>query len=162
MSDHENAAPTEEVRSDEIPSIPPPPLRFSKRDLRIGGLGLTAGVLGTLLIVALASGAGSLVKTTPMADAVKACDITSTAWITVGDEGQSISMKSEGEESEGADIADLACVFGELHMPDSVMSRIDGTRALDGRQTATWKTYTASWGYHPNDGLDIVIEVQQK
>jgi hypothetical protein len=131
MPDHENAAPTEEVRSDETPSIPPPPLRFSKRDLRIGGggigLGLVVGVLRTLLIASVASGAGSArgelgasatpsaVKTSPMTDAAKACNVLSNDWITVGDAGQSISMKSNGKKSLGADIDDLACVLGELH-----------------------------------------------
>ena len=86
--------------------------RFSKRDLRIGGsgigFGLVVGVLGTLLIASVASGAGSArgeldasatpsaVKTSPMTDAAKACNVLSNDWIRVGDEGQSISMKSDG------------------------------------------------------------------
>jgi hypothetical protein len=55
-----------------------------------------------------------------------------------------------------------ARVLGKLHTPDSVTSRIEATRALDGRLTATWSGLSASWGYHPDLGLDIVIEVAQK
>jgi hypothetical protein len=47
-------------------------------------------------------------------------------------------------------------------MPDSIDSRIGSKRALDGRQTATWDGFSASWGYHPDSGLDIVIDLLQK
>ena len=33
-----------------------------------------------------------------------------------------------------------------------------GRRALDGRQTGTWDDFEASWGYHPDDGINLVIE----
>ena len=143
---------------------------FTPRELRIGalgiGLGLVVGIVvsivGSLLIASVAGGIGSLVKASPMAEASTACEVEANSWIDVGDEGRSISMKSAGEDSDGADIADMACVLGELDTPDSVISRIDSTRALDGRQNATWDEYSASWGYHPDNGLDIVIEVSTK
>ena len=31
------------------------------------------------------------------------------------------------------------------------------TRALDGRQSATWAQFEASWTYHPDDGLDVLV-----
>ncbi|TFC44340.1 hypothetical protein E3T26_00925 [Cryobacterium sp. TMT1-21] len=136
---------------------------FSTRELRIGGaalgLGAVVGVIASLLVASVAGSIGSLVAANPMADAAAACDVEGGLWITVGDEGRSITMDGEGEESVGADYADMACILNELGTPDSVISRIDTTRALDGRQTGTWDGYSASWGYHPDNGLDIVIDV---
>jgi hypothetical protein len=82
-----------------------------------------------------------------------------TFGIDLGDNGQSISMSSEGEDSAGAEYADISCVLAELEVPDSVETRIGTTRALDGRQSADWDRFTASWGYHPDSGLNIVIEI---
>lgn len=41
-----------------------------------------------------------------------------------------------------------------------VVARFGTTRALDGQQTADWDGFTASWGYHPDTGLDVVVEPQ--
>lgn len=38
------------------------------------------------------------------------------------------------------------------------MSRIGNTRALDGTLTAEGDHVVASWTYHPDDGLSIVLE----
>jgi hypothetical protein len=52
----------------------------------------------------------------------------------------------------------MVCVLQGLEASDSVIARMDNTRALDGRQTGTWGDFEASWGYHPDDGLNLVIE----
>ena len=141
----------------EAPSIPAPltasPPAFSPREIKIAtvgmAIGLVVGVVGSLLVASVAGGLGSIAMGSPMTDAATTCEIKDDPWITVGDEGRSISMQSEGEETVGADFEDLACVLLELDTPDSVISRIDSTRALDGRQTGTWDGFSASWGYHP-------------
>lgn len=166
MTHDENSISAAETTLDAPTPITGVTPAFTPRELRIGavgiGLGLVVGIVGSLLVASVIGGLGALVTSSPMADAAKACDVETNSWIDVGDEGRSISMKSEGEESDGADLADMACVFSEIDTPDSVISRIDSTRALDGRQTADWGEYSASWGYHPDDGLDIVIEVSRK
>lgn len=139
---------------------------FSKREVAIGA---ACAALGLILGVVLSIGAASVVNVTqslaagsPMDDAVTACEIPKTSpWIVVGDDGQSISMKSDGAESQGADLEDIVCVLDQLDTPDSVTSRMGSTRALDGRQDAEWNDLSASWGYHPDDGLDMVVEVVQ-
>jgi len=150
--------------------LTPPPLAqtgvFNKRDLTIGlislGVGLIVGVGGTLTATSLRGGVGSIFASTAIAAATETCDVVDNVWITVGDEGQSLSMQSEGEKSPGADYIDVLCVLDQLEVPDSVNTRIGSTRALDGRQTATWNDFDASWGYHPDSGLDIVVELSQK
>ena len=138
----------------------------SRRDLTIGGvcggLGLVVGIVGSLLVASVAGGIGSLIPSSAMADATQACEVEADLFIQLGDEGQSLSMQTEGEESPGADVADVVCVLGELNVPDSVLTRLSSTRALDGRQSADWSDYSASWGYHPDNGLDIVIELANK
>ena len=143
--------------------LPTSPPAFSPREIKIAavglGIGLVVGIVGSLLVASVAGGLGSIAAGSPMTDAATTCEIEANPWITVGDEGRSISMQSEGEESTGAGFDDLACVLIELDTPDSVFNRIDSTRALDGRQTGTWEDYSASWGFHPDNGLDIVIEM---
>jgi hypothetical protein len=43
-------------------------------------------------------------------------------------------------------------------MPGSIVARLDSTRAMDGVQQATWDSYTATWSYHPDSGIDLIIE----
>ena len=145
---------------------PAPAPTVSRRELTFGAagiaLGLITGAAASLLIGSLTGGIASLAPNDAIAGAATSCDVEANAWIVVGDEGQSISMQSKGAESSGADYADVLCVLDALDVPDSVLSRIDATRALDGRQEGAWNDLTASWGYHPDNGLDIVIDASVK
>ncbi|MEH6781756.1 MAG: hypothetical protein V7618_09335 [Rhodoglobus sp.] len=130
------------------------------------GIGLATGlVIGLAIIPALGNVTGGLVAATqpsPITAAVETCGVETNRWIDVGDKGMSLSMQSLGEESSGAEFGDVFCMLNELDIPDSVLNRIDSTRALDGRQTADWDGFRASWGYHPDNGLDIVIEFERE
>jgi hypothetical protein len=149
-----------------ITPSPAPARTVSRRELTFGAagiaLGLIAGAAASLLIGLLTSGIASLAPNDVIAGAAKSCDVEANSWIVVGDEGQSISMQSEGAEAAGADYADILCILDALDVPDSVLSRIDSTRALDGRQEGAWNELSASWGYHPDNGLDIVIDASVK
>lgn len=79
-------------------------------------------------------------------------------YATIGDDGRSLILDGEGTEEDGLTITELAGILLEVNAPDSVIARIDGTRALDGRQTAEWDGFAASWTYHPESGLDIILE----
>ena len=136
---------------------------FSTRERTIGAVclavGLVTGIVGSVLAVQGVGVVASLQASSAMTDATDTCDVLLDGFIVLGDEGQSLSMQSAGEESAGADVGDMICVLDELDMPDSVLSRISSTRALDGRQSATWSEYSASWGYHPDSGLDMVVNL---
>jgi len=157
---------TEASTATALPAFAPAPSAFSKRELTIGGvcggLGLVVGIVGSLLVASVAGGIGSLIPSSAMADATQACEVEADPFIELGDKGQSLSMQTEGEKSPGADVADVVCVLGELDVPDSVLTRMSSTRALDGRQSADWNDLSASWGYHPDNGLDIVIELSNQ
>jgi len=134
----------------------------SRHHLIFGAAGLATGLLVGLITGLAAAPIASAINnaTAPqrIPEAVATCDVEDDLWIIVGDDGASPSLQSEGSEAAGADIADIACVLTELDIPDSVTTRIDSTRALDGRQSAEWDEFSASWGYHPDNGLDMVIE----
>jgi hypothetical protein len=110
----------------------------------------------------VAGGIVAAAKPSPIVAAVETCGVETNRWIDVGDEGMSLSMQSLGEESSGAEFEDVFCMLDELDTPDSVLNRINTTRALDGRQTADWDGFSASWGYHPDNGLDIVIDFERE
>lgn len=115
----DSSSPTQ-LSTDAAPAL-------TRREVAIGAAGVALGiVIGVLLSIGVASvvnATQSLTAGSPMTDAAKACEVPETSpWIEVGDGGQSISMKSDGEESQGADLSEVMCVLAELDTPDSVIS----------------------------------------
>jgi hypothetical protein len=86
------------------------------------------------------------------------CDVDGA----VGDGGSSLELDMEGEDlgSGVLSYTDVACVLQELDVPDSVVSKMDSTRSIDGRQTEDWDGIEANWTYHPDDGLDVILELR--
>lgn len=122
----------------------------------VGGV-VVGIVIGLVVIPAITNTAHSLGPTSIEA-ALESCDIIPGPFFSLGDEGTSLSISTGGEDSAGASLSDVACVLAALDVPDSVITRIDSTRALDGRQEASWDDLDATWGYHPDTGLDLVVE----
>lgn len=52
------------------------------------------------------------------------------------------------------------CVLGKLGTPASVRERMYATRAIDGTQSEEWASYKATWTYHPDQGLNVVISAR--
>jgi len=52
----------------------------------------------------------------------------------------------------------LAQLLVDLGFTSGVVARMEGTRALDGTQTADGLYATLSWTYHPDNGLRLVFE----
>lgn len=99
---------------------------------------------------------------TGIESAVESCGLQGSPGFRVGDGGNTLSIDSKGEEdASGADITDVVCILVALDVSDAVISRLESTRALDGRQEGSWEGYTATWGYHPDSGLDLVIETER-
>jgi hypothetical protein len=119
-------------------------------------MGTRTTVAGLTVAALLASGcAGDTV--TSLEQAVDECG-TSAAYIYTADEGRTMIIDHEGEEDAGgASIDELVCVLAMLESPTSVTTQMDSTRALDGRQSASWDVYTATWSYHPDTGVDVII-----
>ncbi len=77
----------------------------------------------------------------------------------LADQDHTLVVDTEGEGyGSGTDsYPSLKCTLGTLHTPQSVIARMEATRALDGMQSASWDDFQASWTYHPDNGLDVII-----
>jgi hypothetical protein len=77
----------------------------------------------------------------------------------LGDQDHTLVIDMSGEDpgSGAASLDGFTCVLTHLDTPQSVISKMNSTRALDGMQSATWANFEASWTYHPDDGLDLII-----
>lgn len=58
----------------------------------------------------------------------------------------------------GDDFDALEDLLDELGFSPAVIDRMGNTRALDGTQSAEAPHVVATWTYHPDDGLNIVLE----
>lgn len=124
------------------------------------------------LVVGLAIGVAIGFSTTaaPAADssseaisnAVQACGLVDTVGVTVMDGGNSVTLETAGNDTKGAPYSDVVCVLDALEIPESVKSRMASTRSLDGMQDATWSGYAASWNYHPDNGMNLIVESREQ
>ncbi|WP_033338880.1 hypothetical protein [Catenuloplanes japonicus] len=159
------------------PSATPPTPRPAPRPagrkwllLVVGGVALLAVIGGTAVITAAAVGsAGTPAPTAsptaltgwaaeqqapekPLIVAANTCD-RGRYGVTVADGNKTLIV----DTGAAYDQTILSCVLDELKAPESVRSQIAQTRALDGRQQATWGDFSASWTYHPDSGLDMIV-----
>lgn len=116
----------------------------------------TLSILGASLLLISTAGCGAI-PFTKFSEAYKTCG--SPSGIRVSDEGKTITVDGNGEyEYSGANIYDTACVLDAIDTPSYVITNMDTTNSLMGRQTATFgDNIDVSWSYHPDNGLDIVI-----
>jgi hypothetical protein len=93
----------------------------------------------------------------PLQDAYRSCPAQGGA--TVADGGRTLTINGRGsEDPSGLDAEAIVCLLDKLSVPTAVIEQMDHTRALDGRQEADWGKFHASWTYHPDDGLDLIVE----
>jgi hypothetical protein len=98
-------------------------------------------------------------QTSPLETAVDTCKAPK-GYARIGDDGKSLRLDHQGEKQIGGlDFDDVECVLDALDAPDSMVEKMTSTRALDGMQTGTWGDITATWTFHPDDGLDIILEL---
>jgi hypothetical protein len=101
--------------------------------------------------------AGGAVNETAFHMAKDEC-ASDSSFVRVLDDGAALEVMGDGEESLGADITEIYCVLESLEAPDSVISRMSSTRALDGTQDGSWSEIYVTWTYHPNNGLNMIFE----
>jgi len=153
--------------SHEIPPAVSPPVESAGAPGEAAGPAPTRQVpkwvlgLAALLVVAIAGTLFALRSSeSPFASAVTACDLGDVSFAAqLRDDDQTLILDHKGaEDLIGLDITDLACILNELEIPSSVIAKMDSTRALDGRQAAEWDGIEASWSYHPDSGMDVILE----
>ncbi len=148
----------------------PPAPRKSRRGLLVGSviagvvLLATAGMLWVILrpdgLTPAPGASPSIAANRAALQSAKSTCSPATEAVRVTDGGTTLLFDGYGEEDfAGAPSIDLTCIMGALSAPESVQSRMQHTRALDGRQEDTWPGFSASWTYHPDNGLDLIVKV---
>lgn len=132
-----------------------------KKNWKLGfGMLMFGLVIG--LIVSLAVTASIVyfnkIRVKSFAQAVKSCN--AEYYSTVAVDGSSLEMHTAGTKHPGMSVTTMQCVFDELHVPAAARQRMASTRALDGTQEETWGSYRATWNYHPENGLHVVVSVR--
>lgn len=136
-----------------MPAPYSPPQRKSRR--------LVITLIALILILIVVVVVGLLTRPDPavklIEQTVEVCN--DSGFVRVADEGRTLIVSTEGEEAIGAGFDELYCVINELEVPASIINRIDTTRALDGMQFGSWDSFEASWNYHPDNGMNLVVSV---
>lgn len=122
-----------------------------------------ASPTGSVVEAASASATSPTAETIPatpsLRDAVYGCDMHVSVLM---DDGETLMLDGAGEDdshnsSSTHSMEEIACILVELGTPDSIIGKMNSTRALDGMQTDSDGSFEYTWTYHPDDGIDIII-----
>ena len=96
---------------------------------------------------------------TLMQQAMDKCDLISVSpGLSLGDENHTMILDGKGDDdTDGMTYETQRCLLKALDVTDAAMSEIEQTRALDGKQEASWGKVNASWRYHPDSGLEMTL-----
>lgn len=120
--------------------------------LAIGGGIAAAALFGRGVL----SGPGSAESKTPtLRLAYETCG--NVGELSDADNTLYLDMRGEDVDSGNIAIADVMCVLQAIGTPTSVIHKMENTRALDGHRGDGWGAFEASWSYHPDNGLDIIL-----
>jgi hypothetical protein len=88
------------------------------------------------------------------------CGLGGNTDAELADDGYTLTVNGRGNDDfSGLLIDDEACILTGLNAPSAVISHVDQTTSMDGRQTETWGDITMAWSYHPDRGFDAVFTV---
>ncbi|ALO65812.1 hypothetical protein AS189_04035 [Arthrobacter alpinus] len=142
--------------------VPAVPVK-SRQHLYFGLGGLSIGLVAGLLLAAGGAALGdAMASSNAIPAALEECSVVDATGVEVMDNGKSLNLRTSGEDSTGTDVASVVCVLNELEAPESIFTKLESTRALDGTQSTEWSGYAASWTYHPDNGLNIIVETAAK
>lgn len=111
---------------------------------------LIGAVIGSIVFLSGCSSFDTFSK------AVESCG--SPEGISIGDEGTTLTIDMMGEEEwSGASLEDTICIIEAVGTPDYIIADIESTNSLAGRQDAEFDGISATWNYHPDNGLDITF-----
>jgi len=102
------------------------------------------------------SGCGSA-DPKPLELAQQHCD-SGKVGTQVADDKKTLIIRAVDPTSTSLTVPELACILAELKTTSAVVSHIEMTSALDGRQEDHWGKYKAFWTYHSDRGLNLTIQ----
>jgi hypothetical protein len=131
------------------------------------GLG-GAAALGVLVALS-ACGGGSVAASGPsttqeslIQKSIRECALAGSAFMSLGDDGNTLTLQGAPQYGEGLSFDQIKCVVATTGGPDSVADKMGQTRALDGMQSAIWGPYEATWTYHPDHGMNVILTKASK
>lgn len=95
----------------------------------------------------------TIVELCKLSDKDKIAD--SMKYVKVYDGGETAVVNTRSEYN---DIDGVACLLYGIDTPRSIIARMDSTTSLQGQVQAKSDDYSYSWSYHPDNGLNLVIE----
>lgn len=117
---------------------------------------MAGAALIALTVVGLV--ASAIIRPTALESAVTACELTDNEYVVVGDGGHAVTLDGASDEGgDGVSVFEEACVLGELKASTAALTQMSSTTSLQGRQSASWSDVNASWTYHPDNGLDLIL-----
>lgn len=150
--------PREQAAQSDLQADHPPAMDGRERKRKLTLILVAAAVIAIAIVGVVVALLVTASQPSKLQSAAEECSVENSAYATVGDKGKSLTLDMQGEDDLGGlTYAQISCVLSEVNIPDSVTSVIGETRALDGRQTAAWDNLTASWSYHPDSGLAIIL-----
>jgi hypothetical protein len=83
------------------------------------------------------------------------------SFAVLADRRTTLTLEQKGKDDYlgGISATELWCVIDRLDAPAAVVSHMEQTTSLDGRQTEVWDGFEASWSFHPDRGMDTVITI---
>lgn len=140
---------------------PKPKKQFEKRSYILGVL---TGAVGTLLIGLLIFGISSHTTNVRQTISPKMQEIYTTC--SSVEDGNNLELSNDKKTislglSKYSSMEPVECLARETGMSDGTLKNIYNTTGFDGKQSADWDDYHATWSFNANrdyDHLQIVIE----
>jgi hypothetical protein len=131
-------------------------LRWTAKNWVLVTVGLIAAMVGVLMVVR--PGPPSNPTEPGLEQVWNACGRHGQ----LSDGGKTLVLDMQGRDDvSGVRTEEVGCTLDYLKTPTYVREKMASTRAVDGRQDEAWDngglTFEASWTYHPDNGLDILI-----
>lgn len=93
-------------------------------------------------------------------------------WFSVADDGSWMKFDTNPDDEDGDDLwlflsdylsvaKNLPTVLSDLGFASSVYEKMNNTTALMGKQEASSDVAIASWTYHPDNGLEVIIDIKK-
>jgi hypothetical protein len=137
--------------------LPPLPKKRAVKLWLVALVGVAA-VAGIVVTVFLTTG-GDHGSSAGLEKVQQSCGLP-TDYAVIGDNGRTLTLDGQGkEDSGGLSWSDIECTLDGVKMPASIRGQLGSTRALDGMQHASWDSYAATWNYHPDSGVNLIITI---
>lgn len=94
---------------------------------------------------------------TPLRAAYSACGQPGE----IADNDRTLVLDTPGKSGgmSTADLADVACVLKNLEAPTYVTAKLEQTSAMSGQVSEEWDGIQATWTYHPDRGLALILHL---